>query len=387
MIAQYNTHIQKAFLDLYRAGHRRIALKGGRRTGKTWFIMQRELTRCMTKGAIVNVATMTQEQGRLGSYADACNIIKGTPRLDEWLTVKQSPREIDCPNGGRVFFNSYQNAETAKGIACDDAFLNEANNFDIKQVQDIIASVRDCVILDYNQSPEWITKIVPPDAVIITRWQDNPYLTESQRQYFYDLKRNAESKDATAMDEWLYRVYYLGEDAEVQGEIFTPANIKKVAAPPADIGHVMVFCDPSSMRGADYFAMVLCATDGTNLYILDTFSENVGNPEIIAYRKLQEWHEQRDAESIYIETNGAGMAFFEFCANSELPVQAWHSSRNKFARITDNYQALTERVFFVDTPQNDAYLQQVYEFGQKCLHDDNIDAVNSAWCLYKWTIL
>ena len=148
-----NRKIADRFLTLYRSGARRIALKGGRRTGKTCYVADRELTRCATKGAVVNVATMTQEQGRLGVYADACNIINGTDRLSEWLTIKQSPREITCPNGGRLFFNSYQNAETAKGIACDDAFINEANNFTIKQVQDIIASVRDCAIFDYNQSP------------------------------------------------------------------------------------------------------------------------------------------------------------------------------------------------------------------------------------------
>ena len=379
-----NRKIADRFLTLYRSGARRIALKGGRRTGKTCYVADRELTRCATKGAVVNVATMTQEQGRLGVYADACNIISGTDRLSEWLIIKQSPREITCPNGGRLFFNSYQNAETAKGIACDDAFINEANNFTLKQVQDIIASVRDCAIFDYNQSPEWRAKIIPDDCVVMTWWWENPYLTPSQKQYFDDLKKNAESPDATAMDVWLYRVYYLGEDAEVGGEIFSPANIKKIAKVPDNVGRIIAFADPSAMRGADFFAMVIGATDGDKVYILDSFSENIGRPEITAYNKLVEWHEKYNCNQMYIESNGAGLSFYEFCYNSGLPVQTWASRANKFQRIADNYQALTERVVWLDTDANNEYLQQVYDFGERCLHDDNIDAVNSLWLAYRY---
>ena len=382
-LGTYNEATFRKMLDMYRSGARRIGMKGSRRSGKTWSIAQRELQNALQYNAVVNVATMTNEQGRLGVFADCCDIIKGTERLNEYLRVYSSPREIRCLSGGRLFFNSYQNAETAKGIACDDAFLNEANNFSLKQVQDIIASVRDLVILDYNQSPEWIDKIVPPECVIKTTWKDNAYLTEAQKQYFYDLKRNAESPKATAMDVWLYRVYYLGEDAELSGDIFTPENIPTIKEAPTGCGHILAFADPSAMRGADYFAMVLGCTDGKNIYILDSFSENDGRPKITCWNKLEEWRTKWDLESVYVEVNGAGVEFYEFLVNSNFPCASWCSRGNKFQRITDNYQPLTNRVVWTETEPNKAYLQQVFEFGQKCLHDDNIDAANSLYMLYK----
>lgn len=379
--------IHERVLKLYRDGARHIALKGSRRCGKSWYLGQREMSNMLNYGLNVNIATQTAEQGRLGMYADMVQIIDGTDGLERVTQVRQAPREIRCGyNQGVIHFSVYPNPERAKGIACDDVVINEANNFTLKQVQDIIANARDCVLFDYNQSPEWRAKVIPDEAVVKCIWQDNPYLTATQREYFDMLKRNAESPNATAVDIWLYETYYLGNDADVQGEIFTHANIRKSDELPA-CGHYLIFCDPSALRGNDYFACVLTATDGEKMYVVDMLSVNSGGmaARVDIVCMLRDWLRSYDVERLYVETNGEiGISFAEFAENSGLPVEGWYSRGSKFDRIMRNYTELTCNVEFCKTERTDDYLKQIYDFSERCEHDDNIDAVNSAWLAHKF---
>ena len=219
-------HLGSEFVDLYQQGCRRFDLMGGRRSGKTYFILQYLLGQA-AQGAVVSVATMTDTQGRLGAYQDACDIVNGSPDLLCMATISKTPLEIRFPNGGRMFFKSYANSERAKGIACDWLYINEANNFTEQHYIDLAASVRVGVIADRNPNTECWTER-NGFALIHSTWQDNrDNLTESQVQWFEDLKRKAESPDATSADIAFYRMYYLGEYAEIYGDIFTPANLQR----------------------------------------------------------------------------------------------------------------------------------------------------------------
>ena len=187
------------------------------------------------------------------------------------------------------------------------------------------------------------------------------------------------------MDRYNYSVYYLGEGAEIDGAIFTRANIRLATELP-HLRNFQVFCDPSALRGADYFAACISATDDEGrVWIVDTFSVNTGTREAVT-RRLMEWCKAWDIKRVYIETNGlVGIDFYEFADNSGLPVEGWYSRGNKYQRIVDNYQNLTTQLFILDTPENRAYLEQVYAFAEKCEHDDNVDALNSSFNLQRWT--
>ena len=335
---------------------------------------------------IVNIASMTAEQGRLGAYADCNNIIKANPSVYSNCIVLRSPREVRFANGSVMFFNSYADSETAKGIACDDLFINEANNFSLQQYTDLRANVREFTFLDYNPNIRfWVDEIFDPSEICRTTWKDNPFLTPSQLEYFADLKKLAERPEATSVDRRNYSVYYLGEYAEIDGAIFTRANIRTEATLP-HLHNFQVFCDPSALRGADYFAACISATDDNgNVWIVDTFSVNSGTREAVT-RRLMEWCKAWDIRRVYIETNGlVGIDFYEFAENSGLPVESWYSRGNKYQRIVDNYQNLTTQLVVLDTPENRAYLEQVYAFAEKCEYDDNIDAINSAYNMQRWT--
>lgn len=384
LISQYNERLRQRYLAVAKNGVRKFDFLGGRRSGKSYLIEQILLGR-MLRGEVVNVASMTSEQGRLGVYADVCDIIDGSPTVQPWVEVLKSPRQVNCKvNLGRMFFNSYPDPERAKGIACDWLYINEANNFTEQQYIDLSASVRKGTFCDRNPNSQcWSER--NGFAMIHSTWKDNDFLTSQQREWFEMLRRKAESDTATATDVALYKRYYLGEYAEVGGEIFTITNIQRANELPA-CGHYIIFCDPSALRGNDYFACVLTATDGERMYVIDTISVNSGGQaaRVEIVRQLRSWLAMYDVEMLYVETNGeVGISFYEFAENSNLPVEAWNSRGNKFERIMRNYTALTEQVVFISTPRTENYLQQVYDFAERCEHDDDIDAVNSAYMAHR----
>lgn len=369
-----------------RNGFQHFVFCGGRRSGKTFFICQNILLRCVNECLVVNIATMTQEQGRLGAFADFKTILQSHPALSARFTICEAPREIRGLNGSRIFFNSYQNSETAKGVACDILFVNEANNFSKQQYTDLLANVRKFVFLDYNPNIKfWVDDYFSETDICNSSWQDNPFLTKMQLQYFSELKRLAEQPNASAVDIRNYRIYYLGEYSELKGNIFTSANINFVAPDSLPkLKNFVTFSDPSALRGADFFASVLSATDDNgNVYILDSLSINSGGRVDVA-KWLNKIGRSYDLVGMYVETNGlVGIDFFEFAQNSELPVTGWYSKGNKFERICAEFQNITQHVYFLDSAENREYVKQIYEFAQRCEHDDNVDAIASTVNLHK----
>ena len=391
LIARVSPSLQARYLPLAKGGVRLFDFMGGRRSGKTWFILQKLIGRTL-KGDIVSVATMTENQGEMGAYADAIDIINGSPSVLPYVTLGKSPKVIKARNGGKMFFKSYTDPERAKGIKCDWLYINEANNFTKQQYTDLSASVRKGVFVDRNPNSRcWSEEM--GFTLIHSTWKDNEAnLTPVQLAWFDNLKARAESPDATSVDRALYAMYYLGEYADIDGAIFTRSNIRTAAELPRRangelaLRNFCVFCDPSALRGADYFATCLTATDDDgNVWLIDSDSRNTGGREDVA-RWMMDTCKAWDVKRVYIETNGlVGIDFYEFAQNSGLPVEGWYSRGNKYQRIVDNYQNLTTRLVVLDTERNRAFLEQVYTFAEKCEHDDNVDALNSSYNMQRWT--
>ena len=375
----------------YSSGKTHFILRGGRRSGKTFAILRFLMLYCeAVPKTVVNVASMTAEQGRLGAYADAKTIKDLAPTLFEDVEVLTSPREFRFANGSRIHFNQYSNSETAKGIACDWLFINEANNFTKQQYVDLAANVRRGIFLDYNPNIQfWVDDLFTDDDICDSTWRDNPYLTPTQLEYFAMLKRQAERPDATAVDRRNYSVYYLGRYSELQGSIFNEDVIKFGRREVAGLHHFAVFCDPSALRGNDYFACCLTAVDDYGVvWLVDSYSVNTGSRAEVA-KKIRQWCAEYDVTQVYVETNGIiGQDFYDYCFNSGLNVAGWYSHQGKFERIIANYQNLREKMRIMDTEANRAFMQQVWDFAEKMpdgLHDDNIDALNSSYTMQSTT--
>lgn len=381
-----------------------IKLRGARRASKTWTVCQWSLFQLLQEGDTFIFATMTDEQGRLGAYEDCQNIIAGMHAgLRQYFEIGKTPRQIVCrstPNGrhGIIVFKSFKDSETAKGIACDWVFINEANKFSYQQYLDLAANARKGVILDYNPNEKfWVDKL--PNQELICTWQKNKrHLTEAQLQWFKQIYDAAHSENATAADWYYYLVYWKGEYGELTGTIFTRGNIsikQTEDVPWSKLGKPILFTDPSALRDADYFPAVIAARDKETgeMWVLDVDSTNSSAPEKVGGDPKEERLQlmlrmaaQYDNTRLWIEDNGlAGIEFIEqYCSTSGQEWRTWHQTKDKFERIISHYQELTRKTHFVDNPRLGAFLQQVYEFAKKCEHDDNIDAVNSAWMVLQY---
>ena len=119
------------------------------------------------------------------------------------------------------------------------------------------------------------------------------------------------------------------------------------------------------------------------LYIVDAFSVNVGGKRDIAER-MQSWCLKYDVREIFVEGNGlVGKQFYEEQRGTFGGILRPYTNRDsKHGRIIGNYENICTKVVFNDTQEMAAYLSQVYEYTGKENakgHDDNIDAVNSAY--------
>lgn len=381
-----------------------VKLRGARRSSKTWTVCQYALFSILQEGDTWVFATMTDEQGRLGTYEDCKNIIDGFPAvLRQFYDVAKSPRQVTCKStpGGRhgvIVFKSFQDSETAKGVACDWVFINEANKFSYQQYLDLAANARKGVILDYNpQNTFWVDKL--PGKELVCTWQKNKkHLTEAQLQWFQSIYDAAHSENATTADWYYYLVYYCGEYSELAGTIFTRGNIdvkQPENVPWERLTHPVLFTDPSALRDSDYFPIVIAARDKEtgDMWVLDVDSTNSsapetpgGDPKAERMQRMLAMAAQFDGVTLWVEDNGlVGIEFIEnHCQPSGYEWRTWHQTKDKFDRIIAHYQELTRKTHFVDNPRLEGFLQQVFEFAKKCEHDDNIDAVNSAWMVLQY---
>lgn len=354
---------------------------GGRRSGKTYNIIQYLLLMAYNKKLRILIAGMTLPQLKNGAFLDAINIIdKDFSNVFEYNT---NPMKITNKiNGSSLIFMSFENPEKCKGYSCDLCYINEANIFSKDIFTSIRVNVRDLILIDFNPVKKfWINELYESEEWLKLNYKDNPFLSESQLDYFRELKYNAEKPNASSLDIYLWKVNGEGEFCGLSGNIFTRENIQITNSIP-QLHNILIFCDPSALRGSDYFACSLGGLDSEkNLYILDTYSINTGATDNII-SKLYDWSKNYDVKRIYIETNGIiGTAFYEDVQknNRDLKIMPWYSRDNKFQRIVANYNNITKKIFFYETGNNLAFLDQVYEFSEKCEHDDNIDSINSLW--------
>ena len=379
-----------------------VKLCGTRRASKTWTVCQYALFDILSNGDVWVVATMTDEQGRLGAYEDCKNIIGDFPAgLAQFYDVAKSPRQITCkstPNGrhGVIVFKSFQDSETAKGVACDWIFMNEANKFSYQQYLDLAANARKGVILDYNPNQHFWADKLPGDELVCIWQRNKKHLTPSQLQWFKQIYDAAHSPNATAVDRYFYDVYYCGKYSDLAGDIFTPAVIrtcKPEEVPWGELRRPVVFGDPSALVGVDYFPLTLSAVaaDGT-IYIIDANSTNAG-AKAERCRTIERMAGRLDGVRVYIESNGlVGAQFIEYARGENqyeqpertLAVEGWYSKGNKFDRILAQYETIRDRVVFVERPLLPEYLKQVYAFARKCEHDDNIDNIASVCRLHNF---
>ena len=371
-----------------------VILQGSRRSGKTHqTLIDIGLTFNLQKSKIIQIFSERPEQRESGLFKDFNDI---------WQYFNYDQHSSRTPlinkkSGSQIKFinipNNVSAFDYAKNIGKSNVrFLNECNVFDKKTVENLIISNTEKIYFDFNPIAKfWIDDYITKTNFLKTTWQDNPFLTDVQKDVFRTWIKLGQAAEIGSYNYWRWQVLCEGSYCELVGSIFTTENIHFTQLTEKEIKeleHIIIFGDPSKATGFDYFALTLTGInkDG-NMILIDSFSENKLHRKLIA-DQIKTWQKQYEVERTFIETNGEiGKGFYNDCINSEIPVSGWYSRNNKFERIMANYETITEKVLIQENANNRNFVKQVYQFKQDAekenIHDDNIDCLNNNIITYK----
>jgi len=363
-----------------------IILQGSKRSGKTFSVLQKIgidfLTSTNKKFQCFSESPKQQNFGLMSDFQSIFNpILKNVKTNATQKTYRYKGNEL-------AFINIMGNIKADDIVnslgACDDRFINECNTWDKSPVEKLMINNRGQMFFDFNPYREfWIKDLITDTNFLKTTWKDNPFLTQSQIDLFLKWTEAGQKSEVGSYNYWRWQVMCEGNYSQITGEIFTTDNIHFTNEKPEGLHNFIIFADPSNAKGCDFFALTLTAVgyDG-NLYLIDSFSCNRIEKVLIA-EKIKQWQKDHPVIRTFIETNGEyGLKFYNDCVLSKIPVDGWYSRHDKFERIMANFDVLTGKTFFMDTPQNREFAQQIYTFKLDCDNDDNIDCLNNAIMAY-----
>ena len=197
---------------------RYVILVGGRRSGKTWNTFKWLWLLGSAKPINIMVAAATNNQllATIQDFQD-CLGFQVTGSL-------LYGHHYQLSNGTLFQFKSFDEYTKCVGQKADILFLNEAINLDEKSFTTLVQGITTQVFLNYNPTSKitWIDKFVAKDGHnrLRTTWKDNGHLGESQRAEFEAIRERALKPTATPFDLYSYKVFYLGEDADMGGKVF-----------------------------------------------------------------------------------------------------------------------------------------------------------------------
>lgn len=202
---------------------RHVFLQGGRRSGKTYstllhlfiltsFIIQSG--RADALSVLVVCHEYPQLQNTMEDFKAAIGVpIQGSKTLGDHATT--------C--GGSVVwqFKAFDNKDKTLGTKADFLFINEATNVPEDIARTLFPGIRYQCFYNYNPTKRfWGQDYFNGNNVLCTTWKDNDHLTDEQKDEFERVKERALRPTARKIDTYQYKVYYLGEFADLAGNVF-----------------------------------------------------------------------------------------------------------------------------------------------------------------------
>lgn len=194
-------------------GNNVIVNKGGTRSGKTWSLLQLMLTLAQCEpGILISIVGETMPFLKRGVIRDFRSMMGGAWNADKW---NASDKIYTLNNDSQIEFFSADNEGKVHGSARDVLFINECYFVPFEIYRQLFVRTRKLVFLDYNpRSRFWVDENLlgkPGVALIHSTFNDNPFLTEQQRQAILSYQNDPD---------W-WTVYGLGQTGSVEGLIYT----------------------------------------------------------------------------------------------------------------------------------------------------------------------
>jgi phage terminase large subunit len=219
-----------------KAGYTTVSLQGSSRSSKTYNALIWLIVYCLnhanTRLSIVR-ATLPSLKGSV--FIDFKEILMNMLLFDE-KRLNKTELTYHFANGSWVEFFSTDSEQKLRGRKRDILFVNEANELAFIEWQQLKMRTTRFTIVDYNPSfsdEHWLCQLNNESRTkhVITTYKDNPFLEQTIIDEIESLKRKNES---------LWKIYGLGQQAQVEGIIFKNVEIIETM-PPAK--HVFVGMD------------------------------------------------------------------------------------------------------------------------------------------------
>lgn len=200
-----NETYKKFFIDT--KNEKAIVVQGGRRSGKTWAILEWLV--------ILSAAA----QNDIVVAAPTYIMLKNTIADFEALTHIRVEGKRCKVFSSQWRFMSFSHYTKAQGIFADYVFFNECATIPEKVIKTFSLGVRKQMIFDFNPVAKfWIDDFINSKNFLQTTWEHNKNnLSENQIEYFLELKKN---KDNDQQSRYMYDVYYCGNYGKVEGMIY-----------------------------------------------------------------------------------------------------------------------------------------------------------------------
>ena len=194
-----------------------VVIQGGRRSGKSWAIHRWLHFLASGKSKTVMVVTASYPQLQL-----AISDFEKSTGITTWMSQKHG-RTALLSNGSRWLFRSFDRFDKAQGSACDYLFIEEALQFPEQIISTLSMSVTTQIYCAYNpSSSNSLADHIKEDKsnYLKTTYKDNPYLSDSQLEEFYNIERKAALPGASTIDIFARDVYCRGEFGNLGGKVF-----------------------------------------------------------------------------------------------------------------------------------------------------------------------
>lgn len=255
-------------------------LEGGSRSGKTWSVIDYILNIAAHERAVINIIKETYNSFKTTLYDDFAKRLTGLEIENPFGKVRDIPsfNLFDC----KINFLGADQASKFHGAACDYFWINEALDVDQSIFDQLEMRCRKAWIMDYNPkvSDHWIfDKVLKRSdvAFLKTTMLDNPYIGKWERKKILSYEPTPENIAAGTADDYMWKVYGLGERCAQSGLIFPYVNWIDMF--PAEVDRNWFGLDFGYT--VDPTALVRIANNGTNLYLKEELYEPIDSADVL----------------------------------------------------------------------------------------------------------
>lgn len=211
---------------------RYLLFYGGGSSGKSYFIVERYIYKCLKQKMNLLVVRQTADTNRKSTFALFKQIIKDW-KLSDLFTINKSSMIIKCQNGNEIAFSGLDDPEKLKSITFEngeltDVWVEEATECEEAAINQLKVRMRGGkskkqMVLSFNPIDinHWIKKHFIDSklaTVCFSTYKDNKFLSDDDIKALEDFKYT---------DEYYYIVYCLGQWGVLGKTFFNARNINK----------------------------------------------------------------------------------------------------------------------------------------------------------------